>query len=227
VRGIAGDRIHVIPNWGHDPGAGVPAAADDIRRQMAIPPDAFLLAYGGNVGVAAGVEIVVEAMRYVKNERVVLLIAGTGDRLQACRDLVAGMPRNTVRFLSPWPAEQTLPVLTAADVLVLPTLGNQSLSSMPSKLTSYSLAARPVLALALPNSDLAAAIRDSGSGWVIAPGDSRPLAVMIDQISTYEREALRDMGVAGRNFALTHYTDVVCVPRVAEIIERAVDNRTR
>jgi colanic acid biosynthesis glycosyl transferase WcaI len=227
VRGVQKDRIHVIPNWGRDPGIGVSEAGDDIRLRMGITPDAFLLVYGGNVGVAAGVETVVEAMRHVKNERVVLLVAGAGDRLQSCRALAAGMQRDSVRLLSPWPTDQTLPVLTAADVLVLPTLADQSLSSVPSKLISYSLAARPVLALALPKCDLAAAIDEAGGGWVIAPDDPRALAAMIDQISTLGRNELRRIGAAARDYALSHYTDTVCVPQLAEIIERAADNGSR
>ena len=53
-----------------------------------------------------------------------------------------------IRFYSPWPAAETSPALSAADILILPTQGRQSSASIPSKLIAYMLASRPVLALA-------------------------------------------------------------------------------
>ena len=53
--------------------------------------------------------------------------------------------------------------------MILPTRGQQSLASVPSKLIAYMLAARPVIALALPHSDLAQVIEESHCGWVVPP----------------------------------------------------------
>ena len=194
-------------------------------RQPAFSATAFVLVYGGNVGVAAGVETVIAAMRLVKTGReTVLVIAGSGSQLAACRKLAQGMdgmPEVRVLFHSPWAAEETSQVLAAADVLVLPTRGTQSLASIPSKLLAYLLAARPVLALVLPESDTAGVIEAAGCGWVVPPDDPERLAGKIAELAGLPEQLLEQMGAAGREYALQHFSAETCLPKVIEIIQNA------
>ena len=73
-------------------------------------------------------------------------------------------------------------ILGAADVLILPTRVRQSLVSVPSKLMSYMLAARPVIALALPQSDLAEVVERSGCGWIVEPDQPERLAALVSEV---------------------------------------------
>ena len=71
-------------------------------------------------------------------------------------------------FHTPWLKEETAQVLKTPDVLILPTRGNQSAASVPSKLISYLFAAKPVIALANEDSDVADVIRKANCGWVMS-----------------------------------------------------------
>ncbi|HEY3282054.1 MAG TPA: glycosyltransferase family 4 protein [Armatimonadota bacterium] len=221
-RGIPASRVHVVPDWCE---AQSPAGDEDARAyraQKGIPEDAFVLAYGGNIGVAAGLEPALEAVQPMGNDpRLRVLIAGDGSQLQACKERATAYPEGVVVFESPWPAENTALTLRAASLLFLPTLGKQSLASVPSKLLNYTMSARPILAQALPESELAQIVRESGCGWVVAPDDPEALAAALREAMALEPRRLEAMGEAGRGYALGHYSRDVCVQRVVDLIEQA------
>jgi glycosyltransferase involved in cell wall biosynthesis len=221
LRRVPTSKVHVIPDW-VDADSVVVLEKKAYRSEKDIPEEAFVLVYGGNVGAAAGVETVIDAMRLVKTGREIsLVIAGSGSQLTACRKLAAGMANVHVLFHSPWASDETSKVLAAADVLVLPTRGSQSLASVPSKLLAYLLAARPVLATVLPESDTARVIEAAGCGWVIPPDDKESLAGKIEELTGLPDHLLEKMGLAGRQYALRHFTSETCLPKVIEIIKRA------
>lgn len=227
-RGIPRERLSVVPNWVNGGEQSCcPEEAAALRRRFSIPPDEFLAAYGGNIGVAAGVETFVRAFAHT-GENVSGLIAGEGSRLETCRKLAGeiGQERNApqrISFLSPWPVELTMPLYQAADLLVLPTQGSQSMASAPSKMIRYMLSGRPILAAGLPGSDLAHLIEASQCGWLIPPDDPVALAEKISQIQALPRAEIQQRGQSGRRYAIDHLTSEVCLPKVVRLIEAAAE----
>lgn len=222
TREVEPARVRVVPNW-IDESALVTSAAMPRawRRGHSIGDATFLLVYGGNVGTAAGVEELIESFAGVGAPDTMLLVAGEGSALEACQELAENLAPDTVGFHHPWPEEETAAVLGAADLLVLPTRGLQSAVSVPSKLIAYLLAGRPVLAIAVPDSESAAVVRASGAGWIVRPGDQESLASAIAEaraLSAAERAAL---GEAGRLYALDHFSRRAVLPGVLEIVRGA------
>jgi colanic acid biosynthesis glycosyl transferase WcaI len=222
-RQMASRRLHVIPNWADRDLIDVGDSGASFRAQQQIPEGVFLVVYGGNIGQAAGVETVIQALgdARVRHERLCFVAAGEGSRLERCRLLAAKLPGDRVRFHSPWPLEDTSRVLRAADVLVLPTQGQQSLASVPSKLISYLLAARPVIALAQPESDVANVVKQAGCGWVVPPERPDLLAQRIRNVMDLDPHLLDRLGQAGRSYALVHFTREACLPRLIHVLEAA------
>ena len=146
--------------------------------------DAFLVVYGGNIGAAAGVENLIDAFKHLlSQENIYLLLAGGGNSLPNCFERIQKYQLTRVKVHSPWYASETYPLLSAADLCILPTQGEQSLVSVPSKLLSYMLAGRCVLALASSESEIARVITNSQSGWVVSAGDATSVADHINNIS--------------------------------------------
>ena len=221
TRGVPAERITVVPNWvdGQTIQPNDPAAAS-VRAELGIPTGVRLAAYCGNVGVAAGVESVIDAFQTALAMTAThLLIAGAGSQLAACRQR-AEAARAHISFLTPWPVEDTSRVLSAADYLILPTSGEQSLSSVPSKLIAYMLAARPVVAVALPNSDLAGTVESAGCGWVVVPDQPQALADQLKALLAVPADELARRGQAGREYALRHFVGETCLPKVIGALER-------
>jgi glycosyltransferase involved in cell wall biosynthesis len=220
-RRVDPERIHVIPNWVDGAPFETGHGANGFRAGLGVPEDAFVVGYGGNLSVASGIETLVEAFCELPDAGDLhLLIAGAGSQLDACRELARGISQQRVLFYSPWPIEETAPLLRAADLLVLPTRGEQSLASVPSKLIAYMLAERPVLALALPGSDLSALVERSGCGWVVPPDRPGALARRIEQIAGMDAAARARRGRAGRAFARQYLTTEAVLPRLVELIEQ-------
>lgn len=220
TRRLSAGAVHVVPNWRsdtEDPRSG--ADGPRLREALGIDPDAFLVVYAGNIGRAAGVEQVIEALRNLDSDSPVhLLIAGEGSELEACRRLAASVAPGRVHFLSPW---HGVGPLAAADVFVLPTAGEQSLASVPSKLITYLLAGRPVIATALAGSATAAAVAEAGAGWVVLPDDAPALASRLSDAAASSPAERARMGEEGRRYALARFTRDACAPRVLDALVRA------
>lgn len=225
-RGIPVNRLHLVPNWVDDAGDDLNQDGRHFRQRLGIPENAFLTVYGGNISTAAGVEMAIEAFARVAllQPNMYFCVAGAGASLETCRKLVQRIDCDRVLFYSPWPTTETSEVLAAADLLLLPTLGAQSLASVPSKLINYMLAARPILALGLPESDLASVVKQAGAGWIVAPDNVAALAEQWRIISQLDHSTLNRYGRAGRDFALGNMTKEACLPRLLDIIE-AVGHR--
>jgi glycosyltransferase involved in cell wall biosynthesis len=222
-RGVSAEKIHVIPNWSAEEMVYADrSAALAFRQKLGITEKAFVAVYAGNVGVASNAELLVDALAKLKDRpQIYLVIAGEGAKLDTCRDKAGLQELDRVVIHTPWRAEETGPVMQMADVLLLPTRGRQSLSSIPSKLITYLLSGRPVIAAVLPESDTATAIHESGAGWVVNPDSAELMAEAILEASGQSTESLRRMGLAGREYALENHTREANLFRVVEIVEQA------
>jgi colanic acid biosynthesis glycosyl transferase WcaI len=118
-------------------------------------------------------------------------------------------------------------VLRSANILVLPTQGQQSLASVPSKLIAYLMAGKPVIALAVPGSDIARIVREAACGWVIRPNRPNLLAGQIKCVYAMPKDNLDQRAEAGRKYALSHFTREACLPRVIELVKAIGIRRDR
>jgi glycosyltransferase involved in cell wall biosynthesis len=133
---------------------------------------------------------------------------------------VALLHNPRILFHSPWLETETSSVLASASLLLLPTQGSQSFVSVPSKLISYMLAARPVLCCAAGNSDIAITIHDAGCGWVVPADDAATLSQKLRDLSQQPADELSAIGKRGRRYALQHMTRSSNLPRLVGLLEQ-------
>lgn len=223
TRKIDDDKIAVIPNW-IDINRINPISPDLYRNERDIQTNRFVLLYGGNIGVASGIlEFLTNLKSITFRTNISFVIAGSGSQLKACQKAGKEIRNIEVLFHSPWKEEDTSKVLSAADLLILPTYGVQSLFSVPSKLISYMLSSRPILALTDPNSSIAKTIKKADCGWVIDPANDTEIIEKIIEISTYRKNELNKKGNNGRIFALQNFADDVCLPQIMKVITGSLD----
>jgi glycosyltransferase involved in cell wall biosynthesis len=221
-RKIPQEKIHLIPNWRTMENQASVEVARQQRKLWGIHADDFLVVFAGNVAAACGIERVIGAVSGLGDNTLVrLVIAGSGSALEACRNVARQHKSRNVIFSGPFLANETLAILSAGDILILPTQGDQSLVCMPSKLISYMMSGRPVLAVARLDSDLARVVNEAGCGWVVEPGESEELVRQLEIIVAMERSKLTRMGLLGRQYALTHFSTEACLPKLVAVIENA------
>lgn len=173
--GVDDDRIAVLPNWTHI--SSTPASAAQARARLGWAGDRFVVAHTGNMGLKQDLGTVVEAARRLP-EGIDVLLIGDGSQRRALQEQAAHA--GNIRFLDPLDDEQYPLALAAADLLLVnerPTAGDMSL---PSKLTSYLSAGRPVLAAVADDGATSAELaRTDGAGLVLRPGDPDLLAAAV------------------------------------------------
>jgi glycosyltransferase involved in cell wall biosynthesis len=174
--GVKPGLIRRLRNWTHVGEVSVERQA--MREWLGLPADALVCLHAGNMGRKQGLENVIECARLASATAPDMLFAFVGDGNQrAMLEALAARHRlANVRFL-PLQPEQLFPsVLASADVLLVNQRGSVAEMSLPSKLTSYYAAGRPVVAAVAADSETAREIAWSSGGIVTAPDD--PVALL-------------------------------------------------
>jgi colanic acid biosynthesis glycosyl transferase WcaI len=151
----------------------------------------------GNIGIRQGLEELAEALARLAEAQpdVLVSLIGSGNRRQALIRATAGLPNVEIR--DPVPPDQLFAVLLAGDLLLVSERSDGQDITVPSKLTSYFAAARPVLAAVSEGSATAAEVIRSGAGVLVDPGDPLGFAdqVALLRADPAERARLGDAGL--------------------------------
>lgn len=173
--GVPRDRITVIPNWTHlgqIPDADVAA----IRQRLGWRDDETIVLHSGNMGVKQGLHHVIDAARLAntRHDEVRFVLLGDGSQRDELRELASAEPAN-VEFIPPLDARSFTDALQAADVLLVHELPGVAEMAVPSKLTSYFAAGRPILAATGHGGATASEVTRAGAGIVVPAGDPAAL----------------------------------------------------
>jgi glycosyltransferase involved in cell wall biosynthesis len=175
------------------------AAAPDrsaARARVGLPHGTFVVGYAGRLetlGVAKGVDTVVDAIARLRHLPLALAVVGGPDgRVDALRRrwLAHGLP--TERFVAPgMVAPGEVPAwLAAFDVATIPFPVNRHFAdcASPLKLFEYLAAGLPIVASDLPSTR--AVLRHGETGLLVAPGDAGAIAGAIAAL--HADRAVRD-----------------------------------
>ncbi|SEF55219.1 Glycosyltransferase involved in cell wall bisynthesis [Actinacidiphila yanglinensis] len=171
--GVPRERIRVVPNWSHVRRPSRPR--EEMRARLGWRPGQTVLLHSGNMGLKQGLEVLVETARSSPETRVVLM--GDGNQREQLRTLAGGLPN--LDFLAPAADEEFADVLAAADFLLVTQRASVRDMSLPSKLTSYFAAGRPVIASVAEDSGTAQEVVRSGAGVVVAPESAAELLAAV------------------------------------------------
>lgn len=175
ARGLAEERIEVIPNWALQDSAA--AAAEEVgafRREHGLA-DRLVVMYSGNFGLAHPFEAILEAARRMRTQgpRLLFVFVGGGSRLGWLREQAASL--SNVRFLPLQPVER-LPVSLAAADLHLASMHESACGLVvPSKVYGILAAGRPCLFLGPKRSEVGRLIEEHGCGEVLPPAEAPAL----------------------------------------------------
>ncbi|MFJ6015459.1 glycosyltransferase [Streptomyces sp. NPDC092952] len=195
--GVDPGRIRTVPNWSHvrTPSAGRAATRARLGWDEGTP----VVLHCGNMGLKQGLEVLVDAARLAPGIHVVLM--GDGNQRETLRGRAAGL-RN-LDFLPPAAEDEFTDVLAAADVLVVTQRASVLDMSVPSKLTSYFVSGRPVVASVAEGGGTAQEVHRSGAGLLVAPED--PAALLSAVRNLVESPARADaLGANGPQYVARH-----------------------
>ena len=190
IDAVAGRRVAVhLPN-----------GALDQLLTVAAPPRAagpFVLGYVGNLGIAQGLGIALDAAERLRKEDVVIRLVGEGPLRE---ELTAEISRRglegVVELQRGVPVAEVGTVLEGMDALLIPLRAHDLLGDfIPSKLYDAMAVGRPAIVAA--GREAAALVEETGCGIAIAPEDGDALAQAVRGLAADPAQA-QWLGAAGR-----------------------------
>ena len=147
ANGVDAARVADLPNFTHVTPVHVTSAQARARLGWA---HGYTVVHTGNMGMKQGLETVVASARLAeaKGADLQFVLVGDGNQRSQLRSL-AGKCKN-LHFVDPLDADDYPYALAAADILLVNERPGVKEMSLPSKLTSYSVAGRPIVAAVEP-----------------------------------------------------------------------------
>lgn len=215
TRGVAKENYLVVNNWQND---------EDFKNLQEDKDEGkIVFEYVGSINVHANVDLMIKAFSEANIPNSEFRIYGGGNQKEACQQLVKDMGVSNVTF--GFVSRNEIPAVQAAAsvlILALPT-GNGNLC-LPSKLTSYLLSGRPVLASVDQDSSTKRILEGEGCGKTVIPDDKEALVAGFKFFANKTHDERAKMGKRSREYAMAHLTREVNLSLVINTIKQIVDN---
>ncbi len=170
------------------------------RARHGFAPEDFLAVYSGNLGRKQGFDGLLEAAGRVRAARLRIILCGGGTQRAQLARAVEQQGAANLLLLPLQDDEAYREMMVDTDLSLITQQAGTGQFFFPSKLLSALSFARPVLAVADADSELAHAVTEGGFGTVVPPGDSDGLAEELDRFTARPVEALGKLGRAGRRY---------------------------
>jgi colanic acid biosynthesis glycosyl transferase WcaI len=214
TKGVPGDRLVLFPNWVDTDRIRPMEGENRYRQALNLPAGQVVALYSGNMGAKQGLELLSETARQLASEpNLTFVFCGDGVGRPGLESQCAGLPN--VHFLPLQPEECLSELLSMADIHLLPQRADASDLVMPSKLLGMLASGRPVVATALPGSELDLAL--AGCGFAVAPRDEQDWVVAIQQLSQ-DKASRQTLGDRGREKALRCHSTHALLSRFQEAL---------
>lgn len=218
--GVSPERVSVVRNWTHLP----PSPETDTAATRALlgwEAGETIVLHSGNMGVKQGLENVIAAAREADSRGVPVRFVLAGDGGERISLTAAAVGVRRIDFVAPFSDELYQAALAAADVLLVNEKPGVSEMAVPSKLTSYFSAGRPVLAATDAAGTTAGEISASGGGEIVAAGDPKALLEAVLALRADQGRA-NALGAAGRRYRESVLSEEIALDNYAGVLARVV-----
>lgn len=182
-----------------------------IREKYALPLDKILVAYGGNLGKAQGIDFLMENLK--KNEtngQIHFVIIGSGLEYPRLKKFVEEEKPQNVTLLERMPREDYNRVMAGCDVGMILLNYRLTVPNTPSRTLDYMQAKLPVIACVDSITDMGEIVETGEFGWKCFSNDSQRFSEILD-IIIEKKDRLRSIGNNGYDFFMKNYTaEIVC-----------------
>lgn len=205
ARGVARERIDVIPNWA-DAEAIRPIvrAKNSLFDELGIARGGFTAIYAGTLGVLQNPDLLLDAAKHLLPLcEATILILGGGALYTHVAERIEREGLTNVRLFPLMDASRGSEVYSLGDIALIPLKRGVADIAMPSKTWTAMAAARPVVITAEERCAWAKVVREADCGSICPPDDAKALADEILRLSR-NRGALPAMGLRAREYVQTH-----------------------
>lgn len=217
TRKLPREQYLVVNNWQNDEDfEGLKDAQVDEKLRFV---------YTGSINLHANVDLIIKAFAKAGIPNSELVIYGGGNQKDNCIKMAKEMGVKNVIF--GFVKRTEIPQVQAnasALVLALPS-GNGNLC-LPSKMTSYMLSGKPVIASVDQDSATTRYIKEAQCGISVEPDNVDALVEGFKKLAALPKEQLKVFGENSRTFAERHLTRKANLSKVIEIIRIAINDKS-
>ncbi len=179
-----------------------------IQQYSATPKSkTFRILFSGNVGLAQGLETVLDAAHLLNEANVEFRIIGEGAKLEALVQYSKSLQLANVSFIPSIPREELVGEILSAHVCLVPLIKSALfLNAIPSKTLEYMAAGRPVIVGI--KGEIEKLLDDAQAGVSIEPQNAQELAATILAYRN-DPKRLSQEGIAGQEFIQSQMTKEV------------------
>ena len=200
-KGVMPEKTVLFENWVETDQIFPLNETPVLYEELGLPENRIIILYSGNMGEKQGLEIILDAARQFSTRKDLLfLMCGDGAAKERLLGLSSGL--GNIVFAPLQPLDKLNELLNLADIHLLPQRAGAEDLVMPSKLTNMMASGKPVVATAMPNTQIANVLVDSGV--VVEPGDIAAFVAAIDALVNDKDECSR-LGGNGRAYAVQHW----------------------
>lgn len=168
------------------------------RIPLGLPTNRFVWTYAGNVGIAQGLEVAIDAAAEL-DDGYQLLIIGSGPMLERMKQRAEALPPGRVVFHDLVEPALAAHYLRASDATLVPLASLPEMEKfVPSKLFDCCAVGRPVILAAEGESRQLA--ERAGAVYPVPPGDPGALATAVRELRS-DPELRKELGERGSAFA--------------------------
>lgn len=221
--GVAGDKIDIVTN-------GVDLSLFQFRemdrqayREKLGVHDELVVLYLGTMGMAHGLDFVLDAASQASPQRMRFVFVGDGAEKPALMARAERMGLAHVTFVPPQEKEAVVGYYAAADVCLVPLIKVDLFTDvLPSKVFEIMGMSRPIVISV--DGDGREVVERAGAGVFVEPESASSL---LEALVALERdpEKRSAMGLRGRRFVEQHYVRSVLARRYGTLLEDVVHSR--
>ena len=143
-----------------------------------------------------------------------LVLIGNGGHREQLENAARGI--SSIEFMDALPSDTFMDTLSAADALLLHERPGMKEMCVPSKLTTYFAAKRPILGVSEPESAASYELRASGAGVQVRPGTPAALVSALELLRSRDTNSL---GEAGFAYAQSELSESSAIDRYVAFVE--------
>ncbi|NHZ86174.1 MAG: glycosyltransferase [Planctomycetia bacterium] len=196
------------------------AIQKDWRSELRLK-NKFILSYAGLIGIAQGVNVIIEAAIRLKEEHDIhFLIVGEGVEKQRLQNRVKSLELNNITFLRGQPKELIPSILTTSDVALIPLVSDRLLDAIPSKLLEAWACKSPVILIA--GGEAADMVFKVQGGIVVNSSDIAGVKTAIIKLKN-SPELMQEYSKNGFNYVSKYFDRESLAKTMEEVIFRILE----
>jgi glycosyltransferase involved in cell wall biosynthesis len=214
--GLSPNQIVTFPNWSH---IKHPTKSKVLSRSgFSWPDEQIIVLHTGNMGLKQDLGNVIETAKlFDENPLFKFVLCGDGNQREQLLELARGV--SSISYMEPVSEEEYPNLLLAADILIVNERDTVGDMSLPSKLTSYLIVGKPIIAAVSLNGACAQELSQTDGAAIIVPaGNPEKFASAIIELTKDPRK-MAQMSEIAQIYAAVHLSRDSAKLKIERIVD--------